>query len=117
MSLSLGPMGPGFFIFFQHDVYGGDDAPTLIVYDEIPRKTVETLQKKIKKYEKKKQPINEKAIKAIVGSMVDALSKEEIERQMQQYRIDEQKAIEVYRNTLMEIMEDDIAMILIFAEL
>ena len=110
-------MGPGFFIFFQQESLGGDDAPTLIVYDEIPVKTVEKVAKKVKQYRKQKKPINKEAIQAIVGSMIDTLEREEIEQKMAQYKIDELDVIESYKATLEELMSDDLALLLILMEM
>jgi len=111
------PMGPGFFIFFQDASLGGDDAPTLIVYDDLPVKTVKKLAKKVKKYAGKKKVINPADIEAIASSMVDTWERKEVEVKMLQYKIDEQQALAVYKATLEELMSDDLALLLILMEI
>ena len=114
-------MGPGFFIFFQDVSLGGDDAPTpenptLIVYDELPTKTVKKLNKKVKKYKASKREIDQEAVNAIVDSMVDTWESQDMQLKMDQYKLDEMQAILAYKATLRELLQDDLALLLIFME-
>ena len=110
-------MGPGWLIFFQQESLGGDDAPpTLVVYDELPKKTVQKLSKKVEKYALEKRVIDQDAIDEIVNTMVVAWEKKEIQLKMDKYRIDEMQAILAYKATIRELLEDDLALLLIFME-
>jgi len=112
-------MGPGFFIFFQEtEILGGSGYPVVIVYDDLPVKTVKEVVKKVKKYKKAKRQIDPEAVQAIVESMVDKWPKYEMKAKMEDYGQTEELALLSYRETLRQIVvDDDLAIIFILASL
>lgn len=124
--INAGPMGPGFFIFFQEtQIEAGSGHPAgltdelynaVIIYESLPVKTVKKLVKKVRKYKEAKKELNPENINAIVESMVDTWPKQEMTQSMDEYQLDEELAILSYKATLSQfIFEDDLALILILA--
>jgi hypothetical protein len=105
------PMGPGFFILFQVDaVAGGSGQP---YYEDIPKRIIKRIIKKIRKI---KQPDLEKRRK-VIDEIIDQLPKKEIKQKAEQYQISQDQAVWMYKLTLYQLVDDDLALILILASI
>lgn len=107
--------GPGFFIFFQEtDIIAGAGYPVVIIYESLPKKTIRKITKKIKKPKDKayKKPSKE-AIDKIVQALVKEWPKKELQEKMDFYDLTEEEAILSYEKTLLNLINDDLALLLI----
>jgi len=123
--IEVGPMGPGFFIFFQSEETCGagggyPDIPhnAVIIYETLPVDTVKKVVKKVRKYKQKTKEvqISPANVDAIVGTMVDVWSQKDMKAKMELHDISQELAILSYRATIRQLInDDDLALILILA--
>ena len=123
--IEVGPMGPGFFIFFQSEETGGagggyPEIPhnAVIIYESLPEKTLEKVVDKVRKYKKKTKElqISPANVDAIVETMVDVWSQKDMKAKMELHDISQEIALLSYRATLKQLIDDDdLALILILA--
>lgn len=106
-------MGPGFFILFQVDAVAGGAGLPVEYYEDIPKKIVKRIIKKIRKI---KQSDLEKRRK-VIDEIIDQLPKKEIKQKAEQYQISQDQAVWMYKLTLYQLVDDDLALILILASI
>ena len=97
----------------------GYPVPTVIVYETVPKKTIQAIVEKASIYKKTKKngELSKDAQHAIVEALVDTWETEDMIKKMAQYNYDKEQAMEVYRNTLYQLLreEEELALILILA--
>jgi len=116
----------GFWYELPEEAAGGSGYPTVIIYETLPTKTIKRIIRRVRRYKKTSgakdskspRPLSPEHVNAIVEALAEQWPKDEMQHQMQLYKIDERLALLSYKATLRQLInDDDLALLLIFASI
>jgi hypothetical protein len=119
--IEIGPMGPGFFIFFRfEEPEGGAGYPfqPVIFIEGAEKKLKKQVRRKVKKIQKQERIVSKEAIKKITDELIGEV---DLQPTIDQYQLEYDEALirfRIYIEWTIQLIEDEeLALILIFANI